>query len=74
MMVLTYRRPPKLAEGLKPNADRPLETLYEVRGYNREMLRLFMVSPTETRRTDDGQAVVWDLVLSGRNEYILASD
>ena len=44
MMVLTYRRPPKVAEGLKPNADRPLETLYEVRGYNREMLRLFLGS------------------------------
>ena len=68
-LILTFRRPPELADGLKPDPHQPLQVRYEVREHSRRSLRVFLVQPPEARRTHQGRLVVWDLVLFGRDTY-----
>ena len=59
-MVLTFAHPIDSTTG-----DR--EARYEVRGRTRTSIRGFIID--ETRRTDAGDLVVWDLVLTSRDSY-----
>jgi hypothetical protein len=68
-MTLTHRRPFEPAPGLQVDPDRPTEVRYEVRGHSDKAIRLFMVQPAETRRSDTGELVVWDLILISRDKY-----
>jgi hypothetical protein len=61
-MTLTSRKPFKQMGGRMGTV-----TTYEVRGSTRSSVRGFITG--ETRRTDGGQAVVWDLVLTGPDSY-----
>ena len=55
-MMLRYAKP---AQGF--NGETHTEARYEIRGWNDDMIRGFLVAPTETRTTDKGQLVVWEL-------------
>lgn len=68
-MILTFRQPPDLAAGMRPDPDHPLEVRYEVRASDRRYLRLFLVKPLELRRTRDRHPVGWDLVIAGPDRY-----
>ena len=59
-MVLTYPHPIDSATGRR-------EARYEIRGTTRSSIRGFILD--EERRTADGELVVWDLVLTGPDEY-----
>jgi hypothetical protein len=63
-MVLRYAKP---AMGF--NGQTHTEARYEIRSWSDDAIRVFLVAPPETRTTDKGQLVVWDLVLNGRNRY-----
>jgi len=58
-MLLTYTRPDSTTS--------QREYRYEIRDVGPSSIRGFIHG--ETRRTDDGQLVVWDLVLTGHDEY-----
>ena len=45
------------------------ETRYEIRAYDDSTIRGFIASPPETRRTLNGDLVVWDLVLVAPDVY-----
>ena len=68
-LTLTYPRPFKPAAELQVDPDRPAEVRYEVRENSSKAIRVFMVQPAETRRTDAGELVVWDLILVSRDTY-----
>ena len=68
-MTLTYRRPFKPAAELEVDPSRPTEVRYEVREHSGKAIRVFMVQPAETRRTDAGELVAWDLILVSRDTY-----
>jgi hypothetical protein len=68
-MTLTYRRPFKPDAELQLDPLRPTEVRYEVRERSRKAIRVFLVQPVETRRTDAGDLVTWDLVLLSRDAY-----
>jgi hypothetical protein len=68
-MTLTYRRLFKPASELQVDPDRPTEVRYEVREHSDKAIRLFMVQPAESRGTDAGELVVWDLILVSRDTY-----
>jgi hypothetical protein len=61
-MLLTFAKPVKSAVGVTQDTFR-----YEVRGSTRSSIRGFLQG--ETRRTDRGDLVVWDLVLTSRDSY-----
>jgi hypothetical protein len=62
-LTFTFHPPLQRAEG-------PTRVVrYEVRSYSGQALSTFIVDPPETRRTDSGDLVAWDLVLFGRNTY-----
>jgi hypothetical protein len=62
-MTLTYRHPIKALETEVSVAR------YEIRGRGKNSLRTAIVDPPETRRTPAGDLVVWDLVLTGPDEF-----
>jgi hypothetical protein len=59
-MVLTFPHPIDSATGKR-------EARYEIRGQTRNSIRGFIID--ETRRTEGGELVVWDLVLTSPNSY-----
>jgi hypothetical protein len=62
-MILTYRHP---VEG----AALPGSVFkYEIRGHTRSTLHTAIVDPPEVRRTEAGELVEWDVVLTGRDEF-----
>lgn len=61
-MLLAFAKPVKAATGVTQDTFR-----YEVRRSTRSSIRGFLLG--ETRRTDRGDLVVWDLVLSSRDTY-----
>ena len=63
-MVLRYAKPSDAANGPVPS-----EVRYEIRSWSDTTIRVFLVSPPETRTTNEGQLVVWDFVLTGQNRY-----
>jgi hypothetical protein len=59
-MVLTFKKPEK-------EKSTGQVVRYEIRGHTRSSIRGFIED--ETRRTESGELVVWDLVLMSPNEY-----
>ena len=62
-MTLTYRH------AIDSHSFNTSVVRYEVRSHSPFMLRTAIVDPPETRRSESGELVAWDLVLTGRDEF-----